>query len=235
MEIEKQKIYSDKKKLIESELIRTKDILSKMLDKLPNEELPFMENHLRALYFETYFLLAEGFYNAALVLCGILLETVIKEKLFIEGIKDENLENINFGQAINKCKEKDFLTDEEISFLEDKKEKLRNPYAHYNKIKLSKGIYFHGWKIENPVEKLKELGERVKGGEITEEQARKELIKGVPAELISSEELRPLSQIAKSEMERKGAVNIFLEIDKFVRDFATKYFKPVTNLLREKN
>ena len=92
-------------------------------------------------------------------------------------------------------------------------------------MELSKGVYFRGWKIENLIEKLKELGKRVKNGEIIEEQARKELIRGVPTELISSEELRPLSQIAKSEIEREQAVNIFLEIDKFIRKFANKYFK----------
>ena len=101
---EEQKIYLDKEKLIENELANTREIMSKTLDKLPNKELPFMEPHLRSLYFETYFLLAKGFYNASLVLMGILLENVIKEKLFMEGTKDEELEKINFGVALTKIK-----------------------------------------------------------------------------------------------------------------------------------
>ncbi len=226
MDEKKHKIYSDKKKFIENELEKIKDTMSKTLENLPNEELPFMEPHLRALYFETYFLLAEGFYNASLVLCGILLENIVKEKLFMEGIPDEDLENMDFGVAISKCIEKNVLTKDEINFLRNRKNRLRNPYAHYNKMKLSKGIYFRAWKIENPVEKLKELGEQVRKGELKESEARKKLIEGVKPEFISSEDLRGVSHIAKGEMEKKQAVPVFLEIDKFTREFAEKYFKP---------
>src|SRR3989338_1764514 len=168
MDEEKQKIYLDKEKFIENILGDRKNKLLIGLDKLPTEELPFMESHLRALYFETYFLLAEGFYNASLVLCGILLENLLKEKLFNEHISDENLENMNFGQAISKARTLKILKDDELKFLEEKKETIRNPYAHYNKMKLSRGVYFPMWEIENPVEKLIELDRRVKSMELTE-------------------------------------------------------------------
>ncbi len=221
---EKRKLYEDKEKLIEIELASTKDTMSKMLDRLPNEELPFMEPHLRALYFETYFLVAEGFYNASLVLMGILLENIIKEKLFMENIKDEELEKMNFGGALIKIKP--FISDDEFKFLEDRKLRLRNPYAHYNKMKLSEGVYFPVWKIKNPVEKLIALHKRVNKGELTEAEAQKELIRGIDPEMMSSKEFRPISQIAKSEREKSQVVNVFLEIDKFVKKFAEKYFKP---------
>ena len=221
---EEQKIYLDKEKLIENELANTREIMSKTLDKLPNKELPFMEPHLRSLYFETYFLLAKGFYNASLVLMGILLENVIKEKLFMEGTKDEELEKINFGVALTKIKP--FISDEEFKFLDDRKLRLRNPYAHYNKMKLSEGIYFPVWTVENPVQKLIALQERVNKGELAEAQARQELIKGVEPKLMSSKEFRPISQIAKSEKEKSQVTDVFLEIDGFVREFAEKYFKP---------
>ena len=201
-----------------------------MLDILPNKELPFMEPHLRSLYFETYFLLAEGFYNASLVLMGILLETIVKEKLFIGGIKDEELEEMNFGKALTKIKP--FISEDEFKFFEDKKLKLRNNYAHYNKMKLSEGIYFPSWKIPKSKEivpRLIDLDKRVKKGELTDAQAKQELIKAIKPELMSSKEFRPISQIAKNEMEKKFAPVIFLEIDKFIRNFAIKYFKPDKN------
>lgn len=225
MASEKQKIYLNKEALIKSELERTKDILSKMLDKLPNEELPFMEPHLRALYFETYFLLAGGFYNASLVLMGILLENIAKEKLFMEGVKDEELEKMNFRRALIRVKQ--FISDEEFNFLEDRKSYLRNPYAHYNKMKLSEGIYFPVWKIpsDDLVPKIIALDKKVKDGGLTELQARQELIKGVKPEMMSSKELRPIAHIAKNEREKSQVIDVFLEIDKFVRDFAEKYFK----------
>ena len=224
MSDETQKIYLDKEKFVGNILRDRKNNLLENIDKLPNEELPFMEPHLRALYFETYFLLAKGFYNASLVLMGILLENVIKEKLFMEGTKDEELEKINFGVALNKIKL--FISDEEFKFLDDRKLRLRNPYAHYNKMKLSEGIYFPAWTIENPVQKLIALQERVNKGELTEAQARQELIKGVEPELMSSKEFRPISQIAKSEKEKSQVTDVFLEIDGFIREFAEKYFKP---------
>ena len=49
-------IYSDKEKFIEDYLSNVRKNLSENLDKIPNKELPFMEPHLRALYFEIYFL-----------------------------------------------------------------------------------------------------------------------------------------------------------------------------------
>ena len=135
---------------------------------------------------------------------------------------------MNFGQAINKCKM--FLSKKETDFLKDRKERLRNPYAHYNKMKLSKGIYFPGWKITGDVvSKLIALDKRVRKGELTEAQARQELVRNAEKCLISSKEFRPISQIAKSELEDKQAVPVFLEIDKFIKKFAKKYFKPKGN------
>jgi len=220
------KFYLNKEELIGRELENMKVNLTKNLDKLPNEELPFMESHLRALYFQSYFLLAYGFNNASIVLDGILLESVTKEKLFMDGISDEKLEQMNFAQAIRKCKEMGILSESELVFLEEKNKLIRNPYAHYNQFKISEGIYFPTWKIENPVEKLISLQERVNKGELTEVQARQELIKGVKPELMSSKEFRPLGQIVKSEKEKIDSIDIFLEIDKFIRKFAEKYFKP---------
>ncbi|MFA6023090.1 MAG: hypothetical protein WC781_03305 [Candidatus Pacearchaeota archaeon] len=219
------KLFEDKNKLIEIELENLKVKLNENLDKLPNEELPFMESHLRALYFQAYFLTAYGFYNASLVLCGILLEVITKEKLFIEGVKDEEIEKMNFGNAISKCKSLNCLIPEELNFLESKRDELRNPYAHYNKIKLTKDKYVPTWEVPNAVEKLIELAGLVTSGKITEEQARKELIKGQPLMFKSSKEFRPIAQAVKSEEDKIKAIPIFLEIDKFVREFAIKYFK----------
>jgi hypothetical protein len=223
---DKNKLYEDKNKLIETELKNLKTKLNENLDKLPNEEIPFMEPHLRALYFQTYFLIAYGFYNASLVLCGILLETITKEKLFNEGVKDEELERMNFGGAISKCKSMRVLDEDELRFLESKKDELRNPYAHHNKMKLTKGKYVPTWKIPNPVEKIIELDKLVTSGKITEAQARQELIKGINPTLKSSKEFRPIAQLIKSEDDKNKAIPIFSEIDKFVRDFAIKYFNP---------
>lgn len=221
------KLFEDKQKFIELEMENTRKKLEHNLDMLPNEELPFMEPHLRGLYFETYFLLAYGFYNASLVLCGILLETLVKEKLFMNNIFDKELEEMNFGQSIGKVKGLKILNGDELKFLEEKKKVIRNTYAHYNKMKLSQGIYFPVWKVENIVEKLIALNGKVKRGEITESEVRQELIRDSKPELMSSKEFRPIAHIAKSKLEEDGfALSMFLEIDKFIRKFAEVHFKP---------
>ena len=93
-------------------------------------------------------------------------------------------------------------------------------------MKLSEGIYFPVWTVENPVQKLIALQERVNKGELAEAQARQELIKGVEPKLMSSKEFRPISQIAKCEKEKSQVTDIFSKIDVFIREFAEKYFKP---------
>ena len=226
--METQKIYINKDKFIENILEDRKRHLNEIIDKLPSEELPFMEPHLRAIYFETYFLMAEGFYNASLVMCGIFLESLLKENLFMNKISDEKLEKMTFKQAIDMTRDMNLLTEQELKFFENKKNNLRNNYAHYNKMKLSEGFEFFAWKIPSGeiVPKIVSLLERTQKGEITEQEARQELMKGKP-EVMTPKDLRPLSQTAKSEREKQFAPSIFSEIDKFAREYAKKYFKPI--------
>ena len=220
-------LWKDRDEFIQDHLEIIKKSLSENLSQMPEKDLPFMEPHLRALYFETYFLIAQGFYNSGLILCGVLLEALVKEKLFMEGVSDENLEELDFGKATNKAKGMRILSDEELTFFDKRKDTLRNPYAHNNRMKLSKGFEFAVWKIPSQeiVPKIISLLERTQKGEITEEQARRELMKGEP-ETMTSKDFRPLAQVAKSEMENRFALEIFLEIDKFTRAFAEKYFRP---------
>src|SRR3989344_1839931 len=97
------KIFNDKEKYVDRILVDLKKNVEKNLENLPNEELPIMENHLRALYFETYFLLVLGFFNASLILCGVLLESLAKEKLHMAGISDEEIETFTLETTIKKC------------------------------------------------------------------------------------------------------------------------------------
>ena len=119
-------LFDDKEKLIKKELENLRDKLEINLDKLPNEELPFMEPHLKALYFQVYFLTAYGFHNPALTMCGVLLEALIKQRIFDNGVSDEKIEEMDFGVAIKECSKRKIISEEELNFLKDKKNKLRN-------------------------------------------------------------------------------------------------------------
>ena len=223
----------DKKERIKIELEQTEKNLSENLDKLPQGELPFMEPHLRSLYYQAYFLLAYGFYNASIIMCGILLESILKEKLFNDGLTDKEIEKMDFGCVIQECKQRKNLSNEELSFFIDNKNNVRNPYVHYNQIKLTEGKFVVSWEIKDAINKLLALGERVKKGEITEEQARIELIKGIEPQLVDSTTFRPVAQAVKGEEDKENALSIFREVDKFVRDFANKYFKKEETKIRE--
>jgi len=220
-------LFEDKDKLIQNELKNLKDKLEVNLIKLPNEELPFMEPHLRALYFQTYFLIAYGFNNSSLVMCGVLLESLIKQRLFDKGISDDEIEKMDLGNVIKRCCKEKIISKEEIDFLKDKKDKLRNPYIHYNQFKLTKGMQTLGWVApgNETVQRLIELDKKVKEGLLTEKEAQMELIKGMTPKVISSKEVRAVAQTFKTDIDEKIAIPTFLEIDKFIREFADKYFK----------
>lgn len=214
----------NKEKFIKLQLEALKKSINENLDKLPNKELPFMEPHLRSLYFQAYFLLLYGLDNASIVLCGILLENIVKEKLFNEGIADEDLEKMNFGQVIKECETRKNLTKKELDFLKDKKEKLRNPYSHYNLMKLTDGKFVPICNI--PLDEVIKLNALVKKGILTEEEARNKLCGSKTFRFSDSKEFRALAQIVKGEEDKKIVIPTFLEVDRFIRNFAKKYFDP---------
>lgn len=215
-------MFEDKYKLIEQELIKVKKNLEVNLDKLPKEDLPFIEPHLVALYFQTYFLTAHGFHNPGLIMCGVLLEALVKQRLYESGISDNKIEKMDFGKAITECEKMKILGKEEIEFLRNKKDKLRNPYLHYNQIKLTEKIQVPLGQI--PLDKLKEFILKVSKGELTEQEARNQIFKNSNPKLKSSKEFRPLGQVIKSQIDEEIAIPTFLEIDNFLRSFCKKYF-----------
>jgi len=225
------KLFDNKEKFIQRELKNLRNKLEVNLDKLPNEELPFMEPHLRALYFQVYFLTAYGFNNPALTMCGVLLEALIKQRIFDSGVPDEKIERMYFGGAIEECSKKEIISNEEVNFLKNNKNKLRNNYIHYNQFKLTKGIQAPGWRApgHEVVQKLIELDRKVKKGLLTEKEARIELVKGMEPRIISSKDARAVAQTFKSEIDERIAIPTFLKIDKFVREFAKKYFSIKNN------
>jgi len=68
--------------------------------------------------------------------------------------------------------------------------------------------------------------EKAKRGIISEEEARRELVKGVRPVFLDSEIFRPICYVMKGEVDEEKCVPTFLEIDEFVRKIAEKYFVP---------
>lgn len=207
-------VTQEEQKYLEMLLGNLEKTALKRLEMLPNpHEIPFMEPHLRALYFETYNLTAFGFNNASLVMQGVLLEAFVKEVIYYKEGKDFKGE---FGPAIQRCDEKEYLGPKEIDFLRRFKNNIRNRYQHTDIEEISAGIKFPAWKVrpEDVLDKDKITAIKKKIREGT-----------LKPEFLGRDELRPLGFLAKSKVDEM-AIPQFMETDKFVRAMAEKHFKP---------
>jgi hypothetical protein len=177
-------------------------------------DLPHMEPRLRQIYMETYCITMMGFENVSIIMQGVLLETLVKEIIFEKEKKDFQKP---FGDAIDRCKEKGYLTDVEIKFLRRFKNEIRNPYQHVDVKKIVGESKARGWWI--PLEKGK-VGESLLKG-IKKVKKRE----AGPGELVGYKDVRPVGTVIKGTIDKQRALPLFLHVEKFVRGLSTKHFK----------
>lgn len=145
------------------------------------------------------------------------METLVKEIIFEKEKKDFRKP---FGHAIDWCEKKGYLTDVEIKFLRQFKDKIRNPYQHVDVKKIVGESKARGWRI--PLEKGKgaeSLLSLLKGVE--------KVVKGEAGsgELMGYKDSRVIGTIIKGTVDKKRTLPLFLNVEKFVRDLSTKHFK----------
>ncbi|MDH5389829.1 MAG: hypothetical protein OEY39_01100 [Candidatus Bathyarchaeota archaeon] len=176
--------------------------------------LPHMEPQLRQVYMDTYFITMMGFWNVSIIMQGVLLETLVKEIIFAKEKKEFQKP---FGDAIDRCEKKGYLSDEEIRFLRRFKDEIRNPYQHVDVKKIVGESKVRAWKIS------------LKKGKVAES-----LLKGVEkvfredaghGELKGYEDMRPVGVVIKDEIDRRLALPLFGQVEKLVRSLSTKHFK----------
>jgi len=191
------------------------DVALKTLLELPDLfDLPFMEPRLLSLYRETYILTMFGMWNASFVMQGLLLEALTKEVIYI---KEKTDFRGTFGRAIVRCKSRGYLDADEIEFLDKFNTQIRNRYQHIDIKEIAKGINVRAWKI--PVKELKDKESL--------DRAMNGIRTGINIpQLIGYNELRPAGFLIKSKIDEHSALPQFLVVDRFVRKFAAKHFKP---------
>lgn len=179
----------------------------------PLDNLPHMEPHLRQLYLETYYVTLVGLHNVSIVMQGVLLEALVKEVIFENERRDFQEP---FGPAIRRCEKNGYLTGDEIKFLDDFKDGIRNLYQHVDIKKLTENMYVGAWKIK--------IDSKDPGGSIIKalEEIRKG-IRGLP-ELITYDDLRPVGAIIKEGIDKRRSLPLFIKVDDFVRTLCKKYF-----------
>lgn len=88
-----------------------------------------------------------GLYGAAISLSGVLVEFSLKQAIVRKGFGNkydkaewERVENIELGPTIKEAREKTIIDDNLQEALNDFKNKVRNPYLHYNIKKIVKKV-----------------------------------------------------------------------------------------------
>jgi len=190
------RIWSDPEKEVPQLLDGMKKSSIERLKKMPFEQLPFAEPRIRMLYFEAHYLTTFGFFNASIVISCILLEAILKEILFF---RDKIVKDMPFGKAIDECKKRGYITQDEATWLKFVKNNIRNWYVHSNIEKIAKDIGFKAWKVN------------LHTGQVVEK-------------IVFGNEVRAIYDIAKSELDKQMAIPFFMSVDRFIRKMCINHF-----------
>ena len=173
---------------------------------LPNPRLFF-------LYEDCYHTLLVGRYNASIVLMGVLLEALMKERIWLKlGIDFRGA----YGACLKKIEDERLMKVEDIQFLRRFKDKVRNPYQHADEAQIVQGLGFvRAWPIElkrnATLQKLEKSLEEIKSGRL-----KPQLLP------VDHPAIRP---IIKQEYDRKHAIDLFNKVYDFLLIAHAKYFK----------
>lgn len=164
------------------------------------------------LYMDCYHTLLVGRYNASIVMIGVLVEVILKEIIRVRTGEEFKKP---FGPCLQKIIKNKLMTESEIKYLKEFKNKIRNPYQHGDDGEILKDIKVPIWPIkfknENNVDGLKSFLEKINSGTI------KPVF--VPASEVLA--IRPLS---KQSHDQNKAIKLFNEVHDFLFVCNIRYF-----------
>ena len=164
------------------------------------------------LYEDCYFTLLIGRHNASIVLMGVLLEAVMKERIRLKLGKELRQ---GYGSCLEVIERNKLMDANDILFLRKFKDKIRNPYAHADETMIVEGVLVPVWEI--PIEKVVSPSEfekvmsKIKTGDFKP--------KLMPA---TSPMLRG---IIKREYDQRAAMTLFNQVYDFLIIAKMKYFR----------
>jgi len=164
------------------------------------------------LYEDCYHTLLIGRYNAAIVLMGVLLEALMKERILLKlGIDFRGA----YGDCLKKIEEKRLMDVTDIVFLRKFKDEIRNPYQHSDEVQILEGLFVKVWPLQFEggisFEKLEQALEKIKSGKLKP--------KLLPADIPA------FRSVLKQEYDRKRAIDLFNQVYDFILAAKIKYFK----------
>jgi hypothetical protein len=187
-----------------------KDVFPLLRPELSLPDLPIPT--LFFLYEDCYHTLLIGKYNASIVLMGVLVEAIMKERIRLKlGIDFRH----PYGPCLKIIEGKKFMEPEDIKFLRIFKNQVRNPYTHVDESQILEGLFVRVWPLELKegfsLEMFEQFLENVESGQLEP--------KIVPANI---PELR---SIVKQTYDRKRAISLFNQVYDFLLAAKIKYFK----------
>jgi len=166
------------------------------------------------LYDDCYQTLLIGKHNASIVLMGVLLETVMKERIWLKlGIDFRQA----YGRCLRKIEQERLMDPKDIYFLKKFKDSIRNPYTHADESQILEGILV-------PVFPLK-LGKDFTLEEF-EESFKKARSGKVKPKLVPASDVPAIRSVVKQEYDRRRAKDLFNQVYDFLLSAKIKYFKP---------
>jgi len=203
---------------------------SDLLFALLRPELPstvILEPGLKALYQDCYQTLLIGRYNASIVMLGVFLEALMKERIRLKtgedftkpygqcvdrlmGIKRSKRRIERVGDGYN------LIASNDIIFLDKFRDEVRNAYAHFDEAKIVDGRIMQAWEIpldfgQPSLPKLEAAIKEVKAGK------REPLLLRVTHPALRS--------ISKMFIDPKMAVDLFNSVYDFALGFIMKYLQ----------
>lgn len=184
-----------------------------ILLRSPLQQNVLSNPRLFLLYEDCYFSLLIGRFNASIVLMGVLLEALMKERIRLKlGIDFRG----PYGACLKLIEKKKLLQVEDIYFLENFKKYIRNPYQHADEREILLGKFTKVWPIEFEgdvsFKKIKAAHDAVSSGKISP--------KMVPA--WSNPTIR---SIVKNALDKKISIKLFNQVYDFLLVFNHKYLK----------
>jgi len=150
----------------------------KQLPALP-QGLPLA---IQAIYQEIRECIFFGLNGAAITMSSILIEYVLKHTTFIKESggyqnadpqKWDEFESMEFGQTINRAKRAGLLDSKMAKELNSFRDKIRNPYLHYNIKKITENVVAKNVKqADIQTGEIKESDLAAKNNQIIQEQAK---------------------------------------------------------------
>lgn len=188
---------------------------SHFLSALLRPELPIdikLEPGLNALYEDCYQTLLIGRYNASIVMLGLFLEALMKERIRLKTGQDFKCP---YGSCVQKLRNGYLIDPIDIAFLDKFREKIRNTYAHFDEVKVVDGRILRGWEI--PFEEIIDPAKF--------EATFNEIKTGKRKPLLLYAMHPALRSISKLDSDCKIAVGLFNLVYDFMLRFVIKYLR----------